>query len=324
MSHYDTHADGSGVVYVSEKRPILNMRPGLYTFNYINDTHIIKWLEFKKFDYDLTTDYELHNLGTKLLKNYKIIITASHPEYYSTEMWNAIYEFQNNGGRHLYLGGNGFYWKIAYSKNFPGVIENRRGASGVRTWEGEPGEHHLSFNGELGGLWRTNGRAPQTLVGIGFSATYFLKSTYFQKLNIKETTELNFIFEGVSEDTFGNFGFRGGGCVGLEIDRFEHNLGSPKNTVVLATSVGIGSAGLLTGEEFITTTRALDGSQHAHVRADMVIFSTSSGGAVWSTGSIAWATSLLWNNCENDVSKITENVINRFLKPEKIHLIDTV
>ena len=324
LSHYDTHADGSGVVYVSEKRPILNMRPGLYTFNYINDTHIIKWLELKKFDYDLTTDYELHNLGTKLLKNYKIIITASHPEYYSTEMWNAIYEFQNNGGRHLYLGGNGFYWKIAYSKNFPGVIENRRGASGVRTWEGEPGEHHLSFNGELGGLWRTNGRAPQTLVGIGFSATYFLKSTYFQKLNIKETTELNFIFEGVSEDTFGNFGFRGGGCVGLEIDRFEHNLGSPKNTVVLATSVGIGSAGLLTGEEFITTTRALDGSQHAHVRADMVIFSTSSGGAVWSTGSIAWATSLLWNNCENDVSKITENVINRFLKPEKIHLIDTV
>ena len=31
------------------------MRPGLYTFNYINDTHIIKWLELKKFGYDLTT-----------------------------------------------------------------------------------------------------------------------------------------------------------------------------------------------------------------------------------------------------------------------------
>ena len=96
LSHYDTHADGSGVVYVSEKRPILNMRPGLYTFNYINDTHIIKWLELKNFDYDLTTDFELHNLGVKLLQNYKIIITASHPEYYSTEMWNAVYEFQNN------------------------------------------------------------------------------------------------------------------------------------------------------------------------------------------------------------------------------------
>ena len=321
LSHYDTHADGSGVVYVSEKRPILNMRPGLYTFNYINDTHIIKWLESKKFDYDVTTDHELHNLGTQLLKKYKLIITASHPEYYSTEMWNAIYKFQNNGGRHMYLGGNGFYWKMAYSKNYPGVIENRRGASGVRTWEGEPGEHYLSFNGELGGLWRTNGRAPQTLVGIGFSATYFLKSTYFQKLDITKNTELDFIFKGIESDTFGDFGYRGGGCVGLEIDRFEHNLGSPKNTVVLATSVGVGSAGLLTGEEFITTTRALDGSQHAHVRADMTIFSTDSGGAVWSTGSIAWATSLLWNNCDNDVSTITENVINRFLNPEKIHLI---
>ena len=56
----------------------------------------------------------------------------------------------------------------------------------------------------------------------------------------------------------------------------------------------------------------------------MVIFSTAAGGAVWSTGSIAWATSLLWDNCENDVSRITENVIKRFLSPEKIHLIDKV
>ena len=60
------------------------------------------------------------------------------------------------------------------------------------------------------------------------------------------------------------------------------------------------------------------------IKEEGLLVGGSSGGAVWSTGSIAWATSLLWNNCENDVSKITENVINRFLKPEKIHLIDTV
>ncbi len=45
----------------------------------------------------------------------------------------------------MYLGGNGFYWRIAWSDGHPGVVENRRGASGVRTWEGEPGEHLSDF-----------------------------------------------------------------------------------------------------------------------------------------------------------------------------------
>lgn len=48
-------------------------------------------------------------------------------------MWNAIDTFQKEGGRHMYLGGNGFYWRIAYHAELPGVIENRRGFSSVRT-----------------------------------------------------------------------------------------------------------------------------------------------------------------------------------------------
>ena len=39
------------------------------------------------------------------------------------------------------------------------------------------------------------------------------------------------------------------------------------------------------------------------------------GGAVFSTGSIAWAGSLAHNGYDNNVARITENVVRRFLDP---------
>ena len=315
LSHYDTHHDHSGVIYCSSDRPMLNVRPGLYTFNYVNDTHILKWLEKEGFEYDVATDSELHKHGMSLLAPYRVVMTGSHPEYYSTQMWDAVSEYQDSGGRHMYMGGNGFYWRIAYSPDSDSVIENRRGVSGVRTWEGEPGEHHLSFTGEPGGLWRTNGRPPQKLVGVGFSATLFIKSTYFVRSEESKHQSIDFIFRGILSKRIGDYGFRGGGCVGLEIDRVEKNLGSPANITILASSEQVGRGGLLSGEEYITTTRNLDGETNDQVRADMIFFKTAADGAVWSSGSIAWTTSLLWNDGKNDVSKITKNVLQRFLDP---------
>lgn len=51
------------------------------------------------------------------------------------------------------------------------------------------------------------------------------------------------------------------------------------------------------------------------VRADLVFFETPAGGAVFSTGSIAWAGSLAHDGYRNDVSRITRNVLRRFLAP---------
>ena len=316
LSHYDTHADGSGVFYASRLRPMLNFRPGLYTFNYLNDTHVVAWLAAHGFECDVITDEDIHAEGVELLSRYRVVITASHPEYTSTRMWDAFDAYQRAGGRHMYLGGNGFYWRIAFSDEVPGVIENRRGITGVRTWEGEPGEHHLSFTGEPGGLWRSNGRAPQRLVGVGFSATIFNRSTYYRRTEAGRLARYAFVFAGVGDDErIGDFGLRGGGAVGMEIDRWDRALGAPPNSVVLASSEDVGIGGLLSVEEFVTTTRALDGVQNGRVRADMVFFETPGGGAVWSTGSIAWATSLGSNGFDNNVSRITGNVLRRFLDP---------
>ena len=45
----------------------------------------------------------------------------------------------------------------------------------------------------------------------------------------------------------------------------------------------------------------------------MTFFETASGGAVFSTGSIAWAASLPWQGYDNNVSRITRNVFERFV-----------
>ena len=59
----------------------------------------------------------------------------------------------------------------------------------------------------------------------------------------------------------------------------------------------------------------LDAAQNSLVRADMVFFETGNGGAVFSTGSIAWAGSLAHNGYANNVARITSNVLHRFRDP---------
>ena len=47
----------------------------------------------------------------------------------------------------------------------------------------------------------------------------------------------------------------------------------------------------------------------------MVFFETPGGGAVFSVGSISWCGALARNGYDNDVSRITENVVRRVLDP---------
>jgi N,N-dimethylformamidase len=54
--------------------------------------------------------------------------------------------------------------------------------------------------------------------------------------------------------------------------------------------------------------------QASRVRADMVYFEGPNGGAVFSTGSISWCGSLSHNGYDNNVSRITENVLRNFLE----------
>jgi N,N-dimethylformamidase len=194
------------------------------------------------------------------------------------------------------------------------MIELRRAESGVRAWPALPGEYYQSFDGRQGGLWLRQGRAPQGLVGVGFAAQGFYISSYYQRLPDSMKPAVRFIFDGVGEDErIGDFGLIGGGAAGLELDRAAFDLGTPPNTYFLARSVDHTDTYVLVPEEFLETAPGLGGHENANVHADMVFFTTPNNGAVFSVGSIAWAGSLSHNTYRNNVSRITGNVLRRFL-----------
>ncbi len=325
-SCYDSHSDGSGVCYSSRLRPILNMRPkhtstvggaGSMLWQFNADTHITDWLEAKGYEFDVITDEDLHYQGFELLKPYRVIVTGSHPEYHSRQMWDAMVAYQQQGGRLMYMGANGWYWRIAYHAEVPGLIEVRRNEGGIRTWAAEPGEYYHSFTGEYGGLWRRQGRPPQMMVGSGFTAQGFDISAPYRRRLDSFNPRAAFIFAGIGEDeVIGDFGLIGGGAAGLEIDRADRQLGTPPHALVLATSQG-GHTDVyqVVCEELLLTHPGLGGSENDLVRADMVFYETPNGGAVWSSSSIAWAGSLSHNHYDNNVSRITNNVLKRFVDP---------
>jgi N,N-dimethylformamidase len=321
-STYNVHPDGSGHAYSSRLRPILTMRPGFITFvdergsglrHFPADTHLLDWLRAKEIDFDVVTDEDLDDEGLDLIKDYPTVLTGSHPEYHTPGMLDALQGYVDGGGKFVYLGGNGFYWRIARSSLLPGVVEIRRGEGGIRAWSAEPGEYYNSLDGAYGGLWRRNGRPPQRLVGIGFSGQGQFEGSYYRRLPASYAPEAAWIFEGIDEEILGDFGLSGGGAAGFELDRTYRDLGTPDNIMVLARSEGHGASFIPVPEELLTHLLTVSGeARDALMRAEIVYFDNPAGGAVFAVGSITFCGSLPHNDYRNPISRLLENVVRRF------------
>lgn len=323
LSTYDHHADGSGVCYVSRLRPIPNMRPNHrfdgFLWGLAADLHLIDWLEAQGFAYDVITDEDLHREGAALLRGYKVILTGTHPEYYSSAMLDGMEDYLTTSGRLMYLGGNGFYWVTSFHPEKPHLIEVRKGESGSRAWQAKPGEYFHSTTGERGGVWRNRARPPQKIVGVGFSAQGFDRSTYYRQMPDRGESRAAFIFEGIKEDErIGDFGLSGDGAAGFEIDRYDLALGTPPHALLVASSENDSDGMQRVVEEIYFNYPGTGGTQDPGVRADIVYFTTNGGGAVFSASSIAWCGSLSHNKYENNVSRMTWNVLRRFASDEPL------
>ena len=314
-STYDTHSDGSGVCHVSRLRPIVNVRPTGRLWNLFLDLCLLDWLEAHEQRYDVITDDDLHTEGLPLLDGYSVVLTGCHPEYVSREMMEALAAYLGRGGRLMYMGGNGFYWRVSYPRAHPGMIEMRRAEDGTRAWVESVGEYYHGSTGEYGGLWRRQGRAPNTLVGVGFVAQGFDRSSYYRRTAASRNPRARFIFDGVQDEVLGDFGVAWGGAAGLELDAFNPALGSPPWALVVASSEDHSNAFQLVNEEINVSFAGADGRFSPAVRADMVFYEHPGGGAVFSTGSIAYVGSLAHKGYDNNISRLTLNVLRRFLDP---------
>ena len=111
----------------------------------------------------------------------------------------------------------------------------------------------------------------------------------------------------------------GGGAAGLELDRYDLELGTPHNAFLLAHSEGHNDIFVTVSEESTFNARGYfaaggTGDQNPYIRADIVYFKTPNDGAVFSASSMAWCGSLSHNNYDNNVSRLTANVIRGFLQ----------
>ncbi len=228
-------------------------------------------------------------------------------------MLDSLESYIKTAGHFMYLGGNGFYWVTSLDPNRPYIAE-------VRKWvyhrPDTLGEYYHSTTGELGGTWKNRGRAPQKIVGVGFTAEGYDRNSYYERMPDSFSQKANFIFEGVGkEEHIGNFDslLMHFGAAGDEIDRLDFVLGTPFGALLLASA-----REFTRSYQPISTDVVLEVDKKYRklskdlVRADIVYMDYPNGGKVFSVGSMSWCGCLSHNGYNNNVSQITSNVLHNF------------
>ena len=325
-SLYDRHLDGGGVTFASWQRPS-TIRPDYYNRfrGYVHglgaDLHLIDWLVEHGFEHDVATDHDLHSEGADLLDPYRVVMTGTHPEYWTEAMLDGLDAYLRGGGRLMYVGGNGFWGVVSVDPARPHLTELRRVTTSGFIWQSPTGEHFHSSTGERGGDWVSRGRSPHEMVGVGTTCVGVDKALPYERQPASRDPRAAFIFEGIGDDELiGGFGLAQGGAAGDETDGMDFIQGTPVHALLVASATGFSDAYMYLPEDVFydqtyptdETTERSSGSR-TPIRADMVFFETASGGAVFSVGSITFCASLSHNGYDNNVSRLTSNVLNRFL-----------
>jgi N,N-dimethylformamidase len=327
LSCYNLHSDGSGVSLVTQFRPMLDTRPrqfslmdpadnGSGTARWVADNYIDMWLSSIDATHDVMTDHDLHEEGAAALTPYRVVIAGQHPEYHSDRMMQAFEDFLSQGGRLMYLGGNGFYWRAEPSADQPDTLEIRRAEGGIRVWETMPGESYHAFGGGYGGLWRRIGRSGHKLVGISFSTQGRHLGFPYRFVEGINDPRVAFMTTGLdvrAEQSFGDAGYMGGGAAGFELDSVNPKYGTPPHALVVAKGIVIHPDYGWVNEDMLVHRHPLP--QGDWSCADMTFFETAAGGAVFSVGSMTYAGSLMVDGGSSLLGRLTANVVRRFADP---------
>lgn len=317
--------DGAGPCYVSSRWPLRNFRPGNRPGDrsgadgdgdrgrFDSNLRLVDWLEEAGHEFDLITDEDLHEEGAGALAPYRTVLSVSHPECWTGNMLDGLEEYLNGGGRFMYLGGAGLSRVTSVDPHRPHVIEIR-GRAGAGPGKEAPGESFHSATGERGGMWADRGRAPERLVGVGWTAEPGNGAgSAYRRTADGYHPRADFIFAGVTGETFGDFAAPGGGrgAAGGQVERMDGDRGGARRVLRVAVAADFDQADAAeeTGEA---------GGAEGPVRADMVYMEYPNGGAVFAAGSSAWSACLSYNGYNNDISKITDNVLRRFASDDPL------
>ncbi len=306
---YDVHSDGSPVFYATWRKPTRSHNPRAAarqwgSHNLTANLYLIDWLEHEGFAYEAFTDHDLHHQGLERLAGLRCLVLGSHPEYWTEPMLDALEGYLAGGGRVLYLSGNGLYWVSSLSSEAPHIMEVRKSGDGEHDpGLNDPGEMQHSFTAEIGGLWARRGRPSRRYVGVEHAANVFVHSAGrwgFVRAPASYEPGYAFLFDGIGDETIGDFGLNLGSAAAYEMDAVQDwPWQEGWEPVVLARAHH---------ESFIPPMR-----MPAPATSDIALIAAPNGAAVFAAGSVAWTGSLSHNDYDNNVARITRNALERFL-----------
>ncbi len=316
LSLYDRHRDGVGVYEASLLRPLTQLRPGYRCAQHggphglAQDLLLLGFLERAGSRPTSLTDHDLDAEGAAALAGNRTVITGAHPEYASERMLDALEAHVRGGGHLAYLGGNGLNGCISVDPERRHVIELRRNDTQGLAWQALPGEHHHASTGAYGGDWRRHDRPEHRLLGVGLAAFGDGPAGDYERVLTADDPVARIVFAGLDPgEKIGHPGAVLGGAAGYEVDSFEPRLGSPGDTVRLATAAALGPAYAVWPDDTVEDVdHPLDTDGEPRARADMVLRRDPGGGTVFSVGSIAW-TGCLDGDADNPVARVTTNVL---------------
>lgn len=236
---------------------------------------LLGWLEDQGFAYDYYSEPQLDD-GTLDLSAYRVLIISVHPEYWTKRMYDRVKQWVfHEGGRLMYLGGNGLNCEVELRPDNTMVVHN----GNIR------GLSHQLVGAESRFALRHESEA--NLLGVVFDPRGVMTGAPYRVL---EPQHWIYNRTGLKRgDLFGEKCLHQrcpGGASGHETDKVSAS--SPKNVQVLAKGTNIDDGG-----------------------AEIVLFDTPRGGRVFSVGSISYVSSL---PVDDSVSRITANVLKQFLE----------
>jgi N,N-dimethylformamidase len=126
------------------------------------------------------------------------------------------------------------------------------------------------------------------LLGVGFTAEGFVGARPYERQPDSFSPQGAWVFSGIGpSELIGTAdGLElTGGAAGEEIDRVDYTLGSPADTLILASATGFGQAYQQAVEEVGEADSLQGGPVNPLVYSDMAMTKYLGGGAVFSTGS---------------------------------------
>jgi len=236
---------------------------------------LLGWLERENFPYDFYAETQLHE-GLLDLSRYQVLILSTHPEYWTRRMYDRVKTWvHEEGGQLLYLGGNGLNCEVEMIDDATMICQNTAITSlwpdGMDGAESRFARRHESEANLLGVVFTPSGM----MTGAPYRVTD-ASHWVFQDTGLR------------NGDLFGRKSLHmrcPGGASGHETDKGSSS--SPANVHCVAKGTNPDDGG-----------------------AEMTLYDTPSGGAVFSAGSICYPSSL---PVDDALSRVTAKVLRRFL-----------